>query len=76
MNARQGLFAENLPSNADTSGANLTPHDFPAGWTVQEPWPHHRAVVPLRCLYCARALEGRQWTRHACPVRGAIDGRP
>lgn len=68
LGCRAGLFANALPSNRGVFGANTDAHGFPIGWTVQEPWPHHRAVVPLQCLLCGHALEQRQWTNHECPV--------
>lgn len=68
LGCRAGLFANALPANAPSFGANTDVHSFPVGWTAQEPWVHHRSRVPLRCLLCARALEQRQWTNHACLV--------
>lgn len=74
---RRGLYANQLPGNQALPN-DVTDESLQRGWTVQQPFTHVTASVPIGCVVCGTGLDARNWVAHRCPVlayfSGAADG--
>ncbi len=74
MQARAGLYANNLPSNQELPN-DVTEEALQRGWTVQQPYIHATSTVAFVCILCGEQTDQRDWVTHECLVQELIGGQ-
>lgn len=72
--ARQGVFANDLPSNRELPN-DVTLESLEPGWTAQQPYAHLICAVTPTCVLCGDVLDRLNWGAHVCRVETLLGAK-